>query len=158
MHALRHIGTFVVATSLVASSVSAQTVHSLRQSGERDMRASISLSIPLGGHRGAVTSKPQVSFNFQPMAHQQETQNLVSINTDMRMNDYNLQPREARIGFTLDQDPQLMMNGKPFDLPEGRANASDLEKVAIGAAVLVGIGVLVAGASLIAIATSDPAE
>ena len=51
-----------------------------------------------------------------------------------------------------------MMNGKPFALPEGTANASTAGKLGIGAAVLVGVGFLVVGTGLIIIASSDSDE
>ena len=51
-----------------------------------------------------------------------------------------------------------MMNGRPYELPEGKAGASTLEKVGIGAATLVGIGVLVVGTGLLVIATSDSSD
>lgn len=149
---------FVMATSLFASSVSAQSVHPLHQYGERDIRSSINLTIPLGGQRNAATSKPQLTMGFQQHRVQQDPYNFVTSNIDVKSSAYNLQPRRARIGFTLDQNPQLMMNGMPYDLPEDTANASTLGKVGIGAAVLVGVGLLVVGTSLVLIATQDPAE
>lgn len=150
----RRIGLFVMTTSLVASSVSAQSVHSLHQYGERDMRSSVNLTIPLGGQRNDATSKPQLTMSFQQHRLQQDPYNFSPSNIDVKSSTYNLQPRQARIGFTLDQNPELMMNGRPYNLPTNTANASTLGKVGIGAAVLVGIGVLVVGTGLIIIASS----
>ncbi len=155
---LRYVSLFVMTTSLFASSLSAQSVHPLHQYGERDIRSSINLTIPLGGERNTAMSKPQFNLSFQQHRLQQDSYNFVPSNIEVKSSSYNLQPRQARIGFTLDQHPQLMMNGKPYDLPEDTANASTLGKVGIGAAVIGGIVVIAFGALLIATAASDPAE
>lgn len=155
---LNCISLFMITTSLLTSSLSAQSVHPLHQYGERDMRGSISLTIPLGGQHNSANSKPQLNLGFQQHRLQQHRYNFVTSNFDVKSSTYNFQPRQARIGFTLDQNPQLMMNGKPYALPEGTANASTLGKVGIGAAALVGIGVLVVGTGLIIIASSDSSD
>lgn len=155
---LRRISLFVITTSLFASSLSAQSLHPLHQYGERDIHSSINLTIPLGGQRNAATSKPQFNLSVQQHRLRQNPYNFVPNNIDVKSSTYNLQPRQARIGFTLDQQPQLMMNGKPYELPQGTANASTLGKVGIGAAVLVGAGLLVVGTGLIIIASSDSEE
>lgn len=92
----RRIGLFVMTTSLVASSVSAQSVHSLNQYGERDIRSSINLTIPLGGQRNAATSKPQLALSFQQHRLEQNPYNFVPSNIDVKSSSYNLQPRQAR--------------------------------------------------------------
>lgn len=155
---LRRISLFVITTSLFASSVSAQSLHPLHQYGERDIHSSINLTIPFGGQPNAATSKPQFNLSVQQHRLRQNPYNFVPNNIDVKSSTYNLQPRQARIGFTLDQQPQLMMNGKPYELPQGTANASTMGKVGIGAAVIGGIVVIAFGALLIATAASDPAE
>ncbi len=155
---LKSISLLVLIASLFPTGVSAQSLHPLHQYGERDMRSSINLTIPLGGKRNAATSKPQINLSFQQHRVQQHRYNFSPSSLDVNSSAYNLQPRQARIGFTLDQSPQLMMNGKPHQLPEGTSNASTLGKVGIGAAALVGIGVLVVGTGLIIIASSDSSD
>lgn len=155
---LTRFSLFIMTTSLFSGSLSAQSANSLHQYGERDLRSSINLTIPLGGQRHAVTSKLQLNLSFQQHRCQQNSYNFVSNYIDVKSNTYNFQSREARIGLTLDRNPRLMMNGKPFDLPESTANASTAGKVGIGAAVLVGAGLLVAGTGLIIIASSDSDE
>lgn len=149
---------FIMTISLFSGSLFAQSANPLHQYGERELRSSINLTIPLGGQSHAVTSKPQLNLGFQQHRRQQNSYNFVSNNIYVKLNTYNFQPREARIGFTLDRNPRLMMNGKPFDLPESTANASTAGKVGIGAAVLVGAGLLVVGTGLIIIASSDSDE
>lgn len=155
---LGHVCLFVMTTSLFASSVFAQPLHPLHQYGERDIRSAINLTIPFGGQPNAATSKPRFNLSFQQHRLKQDPYNFVPSTIDVKSSSYNLQPRQARIGFTLDKNPQLMMNGKPFALPEGTANASTAGKLGIGAAVLVGVGFLVVGTGLIIIASSDSDE
>ncbi len=148
----------ITTTSLFSGSLLAQSANPLHHDGERELRSSITLTIPLGGQRHAATSQPQLDLSFQQHRRQQNPHNFVSNNFDLRSNTYDFQPRETRIGFTLDRNPRLMMNGQPFDLPESTANASTVEKVGIGAAVLFGAGLLVVGTGLVIIASSDSAE
>lgn len=147
-----------MAGSLFATSASAQSVHPLHQFGERDMRGSINLTIPLGGQRNTAASKPQLNISLQQSRLEQDSYKFTPKNIDAISTAYNSQPQQARIGFTLDRNPQLMMNGKPYELPEGKANASTLGKAGIGVAVIAGVVVIAFGALLIATASSDPAE
>ncbi len=155
---LKCASVLAVATALFSSSVSAQSVHPLRQYDEPDIRSSVSLTIPLGGRRGTEASKPQLSLDFEQKHHRQGQLNTVQDNVDLKLNSNQFKPQKARIGFTLDEKPRLMMNGKPYDLPEGKANASTAEKVGIGVGALVGIGALVIGTGLVIIATSDGSD
>ena len=89
---VRTFGVLLLATPLFANSLSAQSLPPLHQFEERDVRSSITLTIPLGGQRDAATSKPQLSLSFQQDRRQKNSYDFVSNAIPVRSNNYDFLP------------------------------------------------------------------
>lgn len=102
--------------------------------GDVDRRASVAITIPLGGKKSEETKPRMELLMSQDRAANQDTRYDFE-----RM----YRPRESRIGFTLDKQPSLMVNGRMVQPQESKARMGTLGYVAIGVVVVAGIGVLV---------------
>ena len=129
----RHIvEKIVVLAILLHTPLHAQSMVS--RPGDVDRRASIAITIPLGGQKSEET-KPRMEV-------------LMSQNR-ARTNDYRYDfertyhPRESRIGFTFDKKPSLMVNGRAVQPQDRKARMGTVGYVLIGVAVVAGIGVLI---------------
>ena len=101
--------------------------------GDVDRRASVAITIPLGGKASAET-KPRMEL-------------LISQDR-MPANEYHYnferayRPKQSRIGFTLNRQPNLMINGHMVKPQDNKARMGTVGYVLIGVALVAGIGVL----------------
>ena len=101
--------------------------------GDVDRRALVAITIPLGGKASAET-KPRMEL----LMSQDRT----------RTNDYRYDferayhPKQSRIGFTLNRQPNLMVNGRTVHPQDNKARMGTVGYVLIGVALVAGIGVL----------------
>lgn len=101
----------------------------------------IGLTIPFGGSRKKDPARVEMRIARDV------------VNSDgSRQSATTLRPMETRIGFSLESERRLLINGRPFER-ERRTNVSTAGWIAIGAAV-----VLIGGALLVADAASDASE
>lgn len=128
----------LTAISMAAACIataSAQSYHPSTDYGANDLRAGASIVIPFGGDKKKTNTKPRVEFSFQQSTVQQD-----KIKLDF--NRYSLQAAPitnpnsigGRIGFTLDQNPKMLVNGKSYRIDDDQNNISTLGKVGIGVA------------------------
>jgi len=117
---------------------------------QQGAEARLSFSIPLGARADRAKMKPRLEFAVRNYA-----------SSPNRSVDWMLADKErfteARIGFTLESNPQLMLNDQPLRLgPENdQANIGTVGKIGIGVAAVVLVGVAVIAATF-AECDSDP--
>lgn len=129
----RHILSKIALLSIaVHAPLQAQSLVS--RPGDVDRRASIAITIPLSGQKSAET-KPRME--------------LLMSQDRARTNDYRYdferlnRPRASRVGFTLDKQPQLMMNGRAVQPQDNKARMGTAGYIAIGVVVVAAVGALV---------------
>lgn len=137
--------TFIAMVAFSISPLTAQTYHPSRDYGASSFRANVGITIPLGGDKKQALSKPRVDFGFQQSRIEQEQLKL-------DFNRYSLQQAPivhrniGRVGFTLDQNPQMIVNGKSYRIDGEQKNVSTLGLVGIvagTAAAIVVVGLVV---------------
>ena len=135
------------------SPVAAQSYHPSRDYGANELRAGASIVIPFGGDKKKANAKPRVEFSFQQSRVQQEQLKL-------DFNRYSLQQapivnrNTGRVGFTLDQNPQMLVNGRAYRIDEQK-NISVLGIAGIALAIPV---VIVATGLIIIASDSDSGD
>lgn len=112
--------------------------------GDVDRRASVAITIPFGGKKSEETKPRMELLMSQDRAPNQDTR------YDF---EHMYRPRESRIGFTLDKQPSLMVNGRVVQSQENKARMGTWGYVAIG----VGVALLT-GAVLLADKMRDASE
>ena len=98
---------FAAATALLAQSANAQSLRDIQHDGVKDTRASAAITIPLGALRGSAEAKPRFDFTLAT-----QDMNSSSSVTPMRF-DPNFKSRtlsKAKLSFTLEQNPRLLIN------------------------------------------------
>ncbi len=153
---MKTISTAAKSTSLIAilsssiSPVVAQSYHPSRDYGASELHAGANIVIPIGGDKKKANAKPRVEFSFQQSRVQQEQLKL-------DFNRYSLQQAPivnrniGRVGFTLDQNPQMLVNGRTYRIDDDQNNISTLGIAGIALA----IPVIIVGVGLIIIATDS---
>lgn len=132
---MRIIGGLLISAALTTSAVAEPMVY---QSGMSrvDGVVGLGLTIPIGGqHKKA---PPRVELRL--------TRDVVNFDGTRQSSSSGIRPNETRIGFSLERDNKLLINGRSLDKSQ-RQGVSTLGWIAIGvgAAVIVG-GVLLADA------------
>ena len=96
-----------------------------------EQRASVELVVPFGVERKSSDHKPRLQLSFGSRLPQ-------SYRLDQKTLQRTEQFRSSKIGFTLDSNPEIYLNGKHFAAAERRSNLSTLAWIGIGAGVLTG--------------------
>ena len=100
------------------------------------------MTIPIGGDREK--APPRVELRL--------TRDVVNFDGTRQSSNSGISPHETRIGFSLERDNRLLLNGQPIDTAQ-RNNVSTVGWIAIGAGV-----VLIGGVLLVADAARDASE
>ena len=145
---------YIIASALLSSAAispaMAQSFHPSQNYGARDFRAGASFVIPLGGIKKKANSKPRVEFSLQ--------QSRIEKNRlQLDFNSYSLQnapitnPNIGRIGFTLDKNPTMLVNGRTFNIEKQKNLTS-------GETALVVLGILGVTVIVSAVIIADSVE
>lgn len=112
--------------ALAMSHFPAAAQHSLRDfqaAGQSDVRATASVTIPLGGVRDADDNAPRLDFALANRTYQTRDNQ-----TDFRLNsvdDPAWAQRRAQFSLTLQQNPRLLVNGERIATFGPRLNADE---------------------------------
>jgi hypothetical protein len=101
-----------------------------------DQRVSLGIAIPFGHGGTAQERKPRLEIGFDHRARRQ------SFETAIVALDAPSNPR-ARLGLSLSQNPQLLLNGREMEKLDGQRQISTLAWIGIGLAATAGIGMYV---------------
>lgn len=118
----------LAATLVVQTPAAAQSLN--QRPGDISSRATVGITIPLDASKSE-ESKPRLELRV--------SQTRFEPDYSSRDRDTFQAPTERRIGFTLDANPTLMLNGKAMKQYGSRSNLSTIGYVLIGVAV-VGVG------------------
>ncbi|MEP3226532.1 MAG: hypothetical protein ABJO01_11195 [Parasphingorhabdus sp.] len=129
-------------TATMAAPLLAQDgIRALNGYGQNETRTMLSLSVPFGGQREE--AMPRIELNIQNINGQS------SLAPSTYVTSFDRIRSENTIGFRLNNEPTLMLNGRPFKPVDNQQNLST------GAGIALGLGLL-AGAILVATAeTAD---
>lgn len=138
---MRIIGGVLVSAALTTAAVAEPMAY---QSGMSrvDGVVGVGLTIPIGGQRKE--APPRVELRL--------TRDVVNFDGTRQSSSSAVRPHETRIGFSLERERRLLVNGQPIDKAQ-RNNVSTAGWIAIGAGVL-----LVGGFLLVADAARDASE
>lgn len=130
------IGTkIIVAAAMTATTtfpLAAQdTLRALNGYGQNETKTMLSLSVPFGGQREE--AEPRIELNIQNLNGQS------GIVPSTYISSFDRVSHENRIGFTLDTEPVLMLNGRKFQPINGQQNLSTGAGIAIGLGLLAGV-------------------
>jgi len=90
------------------SGAQAQSYPNLDLQGRNDVRATASVTIPLGARRGSDAARPRLDFAMQSSVMSgARDQAELPITSDLRRRVIG----QTRVSFTLEQNPRLLMNG-----------------------------------------------
>ncbi len=137
---------FVTGTALFAQGANAQRLRDFQHDSATDTRASAAITIPLGARRGSAEAKPRLDFALETHAIG-ASQTVTPLRFEA---DYQCQRLQATtISFTLENNPQLALNGRHVAtfgprLTDDDEDGSDRESrgLSTGEGVLIGLGVL----------------
>lgn len=154
----KNFGLFVAGASLFAQGAQAQSLRDLHSEARIDTRASASLTIPLGAKARSDATKPRFDFvlETQSRGHSRSV-------TPLRF-DANFQRqrvRAAKVSFTLEQNPRLLLNDQRVATFGPRLTADEDEKsggLGTGGWILVGVGVAIGGGFLISEVVKEDLE
>lgn len=96
-----------------------------------EQRASVELVVPFGVERKSSDHKPRLQLSFDTRSPQNYSLDQKTIHRTERF-------RSSKIGFTLDSNPEIYLNGRHFAAAERRNNLSTLGWIGVGAGVLTG--------------------
>jgi hypothetical protein len=133
---VRHFLLLVSVSTAMPLPAAAQSFHPTRQYSEVDRQVSVGLTIPLGRGGSRAERQPRVDLIFD---HRRRDANGLQIREGMDFR----QQRPVRLGFTLSEQPQMMLNGRAAPGQNERKNFSDGAWVGLGLASAVGIALLV---------------
>ena len=138
---MRIIGGLLISAVLTTSAVAEPMAY---QSGMSrvDGVVGLGLTIPIGGERKK--SPPRVELRL--------TRDVVNFDGTRQSSTSSIRPHETRIGFSLERDNRLLLDGRPIGTAQ-RNNVSTIGWIAIGAGV-----VLIGGVLLVADAARDASE
>lgn len=102
----------------------------------RDSRISIGVAIPFGQRSNAQEHQPRLELGFD---YRRNDRSLRVIGSEYRQQDM----VSTRIGWSLSDDPHLMLNGQAVQKVDGRYNISTIAWVGIGIVAVAGTGALV---------------
>ena len=138
---MRIIGGLLISAVLTTSAVAEPMAY---QSGMSrvDGVVGLGLTIPIGGERKK--SPPRVELRL--------TRDVVNFDGTRQSSTSSIRPHETRIGFSLERDNRLLLNGRPIGTAQ-RTYVSTIGWIAIGAGV-----VLIGGVLLVADAARDASE
>ena len=151
-------GTIVVAlavATVAGQPVSAQqSLRDFENAGQSDLRASVSISIPLGGPKRNVESEPRIDFAMQSQRLQPETPRFQIAVDPVTVN--SIAVRRTALSLTLERNPQMLVNGQQVATFGPRLNADEEEAESGGeggdtALYVIGGLVLVGGAMAIVV-------
>lgn len=149
---------FVAGTALLSQGASAQTLRDFQHDRATDTRASAAITIPLGAQRGSAEAKPRFDFMLA-------TQSIDDSNSVIPMRfdpDFERQTlRAAKLSFTLEQNPRLLMNDHQVVTFGPRLTGDEDEKssgLGTGGWILLGTAVAIGGGFLIAEIVKDDIE
>lgn len=137
---MRILGGLLIGAALTTS-VAAQPLGYQDGLSRIDGVVGVGLTIPIGGQKAK--DPPRVELRL--------TRDVVGFD-GTRQSKSSIRPHETRIGFSLERDNRLLLNGRPIDTRE-RNNVSTVGWIAIGAGI-----VLIGGALLVADAARDASE
>lgn len=100
---------------------------------DQEQRASVGVVIPFGGARDAAERKPRIELQLD------QGQRRIGAEQSPRNRQDGARPT-VRFGFTITEEPQVMLNGRAVPRAGDRNNFSATD------GLLVGLGVLAAGA------------
>lgn len=133
---MRNLIVAIAVSAALPMSVSAQSFQQGGQYSNDDRRVSVGLTIPFGGGSRA-EGKPRVDMTFD---HQRrdadgfELRKLANLKSQ----------RPVRLGFTLSEKPQMMLNGRAMSEPNNRKNISTGVWIGVGVVAALGLGLYVA--------------
>ena len=96
-----------------------------------EQRASVEFVVPFGMERKSSDHKPRLQLSLHARLPQNYSLDQKSVHRAERF-------RSSKIGFTLDSNPEIYLNGRHFAAAERRNNLSTLGWIGIGAGVLTG--------------------
>ena len=131
----------IVIGALLTTSVMAQPMPVQNSFDRVESTVGLGLTIPIGGTRKK--DPPRVELRL--------TRDMVNFDGS-RQSTTGVRPMETRIGFSLERDNRLLLNGRPIDTKQ-RNNISTAGWIAIGVGV-----VLIGGVVLVADAARDASE
>lgn len=160
---IRNIFATVAATMMIAAPVQAQSIGPLTPNGDRpDARATIGITVPLGGRRGDVDSRPRAELRLGPgvdAPYRADRGTLRAIG--IRSGD-SVAPRPGALAITLGGNPRWMVGGHVLgadqdETPEDDGGIDTLEGIGIGVGVLL-VLTIAAAATLTFQLDCDPNE
>lgn len=133
---MRNILFAIAVTAAIPLPASAQSFQPGGQYSNDDRRVSVGLTIPFGGGGSRSERKPRVDMTFDH--HRRDTNGF-----ELRERASFKSQRPVRLGFTLSEKPQMMLNGRMILRADGRRNLST------GALIGIGVGVALVGGALV---------
>ncbi len=145
-----------IATAMIAQPIAAQNLSDWERTGRAEVRATASVTIPLGGGTRAEETAPRLDFAMQNERFGRDDYTPMRFDVVQQTAPVK---RQSVVSFTLDQSPKLLVNGQkvatfgPRLLREGEGEVEDGDGISTGAAV--GIGLAVVLVVVIAIGVDD---
>jgi hypothetical protein len=133
---MRILGGILVSAALTTAAVAEPMAY---QSGMSrvDGVVGLGLTIPIGGQQKK--APPRIELRL--------TRDVVNFDGTRQSSSSSIRPHETRIGFSLERERRLLVNGQPIDTAQ-RNNVSTVGWIAIGVGVVVIGGLVLAADAL----------
>ena len=133
-------------TLMIAQSAAAQSLHSFELGGEVDSRATVAVTIPLGGNRSSSETTPRVEFSLQSQRISTATAPDPFRFDSYRRDQFAIQ--QTNFALTFERNPRLLLNGQRVATygPRLTADEDDGEGGGGPSTGVIVVGVLVAAA------------
>ena len=122
-----------LAVLVIGTSASAQSYIGASPSGPRDNRVQVGVIVPFGNAGSAAERAPRIEIWNDQRSPGERAGLRLRLDADAPA------VRPLRLGITLQQHPQMTLNGREMALQDGRKGISTLGLVGIG----LGVGVIV---------------
>lgn len=130
-------GALLAAALALPPSAIAQTFDPAGRPLGADRRVSVGVTLPLGGSAGSA-GKPQLEL--RAVADHRAIRTVAGDRDSVGWLPRSAQPREARIGLTLAEQPRLTVDGRELPEAERKLGISTIGWVAIGVAAAAVVG------------------
>lgn len=147
----------MIAASLVATPVQSQQIGPFAATAHQpDARATVGITIPLGGRRGDVASEPRAELRIGPSAGRVGEIARPGLRAIGLRGSETLPPAPGALAVTLSSQPRWMAGGRVLnadqdETPEDDDGIDTLEGIGIGVGVVLGLGAAAIGVLLLSL-------
>lgn len=147
----------IAASVMALSPVQAQQIGPFTQGSTTfDARATIGITVPLGGRGDEIASRPRVELRLGQATQVQPAQGRATLRVAGIRSDDSFGPVPGALAVTLGSDPRWMAGGRVLnadqdETPEDDDGIDTLEGIGIGIGVVLGLGAAAVGALLLSL-------